>query len=158
MRRDIEFRTDDGVVLRGWHYLPRSAGPTPTVVMSRRYSAVKKMHLDCFAEAFTEAGIGRLCSIIVTLRERRRTAAGGRPLAADSRLPGRNHLGQRSSRGRCGARRHLRLKLPRCPCARGRRDRQAGEVRCPGAADQRTRECTEADPRGFHRPGPDGMS
>ncbi len=46
MRRDIEFRTDDGVVLRGWHYLPQSAGPTPTVVMSHGCSAVKEMHLD----------------------------------------------------------------------------------------------------------------
>ncbi len=34
MRRDIEFRTEDDVILRGWHYLPDRAGPTPTVVMA----------------------------------------------------------------------------------------------------------------------------
>ena len=49
MRRDIEFRTEDNVVLRGWHYLPQSAGPKPTVVMCHGYSAVKEMDLDRFA-------------------------------------------------------------------------------------------------------------
>ena len=34
MRRDIEFRTEDGVVLRGWHYVQERAGRTPTVVMA----------------------------------------------------------------------------------------------------------------------------
>ncbi len=58
MRRDIEFRTEDDVILRGWHYLPDGAGPTPTVVMAHGYSAVKEMYLDRFAEALAEAGIG----------------------------------------------------------------------------------------------------
>jgi len=58
MRRDIEFRTADGVVLRGWHYVQERAGRTPTVVMAHGYSAVKEMYLDRFAEAFAEAGIG----------------------------------------------------------------------------------------------------
>ena len=58
MRRDIEFRTEDGVILRGWHYLPERAGSTPTVVMAHGYSAVKEMYLDRFAEVFAEAGIG----------------------------------------------------------------------------------------------------
>src|SRR5205814_7126096 len=53
-----EFRTEDNVVLRGWHYLPQSAGPKPTVVMCHGYSAVKEMDLDRFAEVFAEAGIG----------------------------------------------------------------------------------------------------
>lgn len=60
MRRDIEFRTEDGIMLRGWHYPPEGAGPKPTVVMSHGYSAVKEMYLDRFAEAFAEAGIGAL--------------------------------------------------------------------------------------------------
>ena len=58
MRRDIEFRTEDGVILRGWHYLPQRAGAAPTVVMAHGYSAVKEMYLDRFAEVFAEAGIG----------------------------------------------------------------------------------------------------
>ena len=58
MRRDFEFRTEDGVILRGWHYLPERTGAAPTVVMAHGYSAVKEMYLDRFAEAFAEAGIG----------------------------------------------------------------------------------------------------
>ena len=58
MRRDIEFRTEDGVNLRGWHYLPERAGASPTVVMAHGYSAVKEMYLDRYAEVFADAGIG----------------------------------------------------------------------------------------------------
>jgi uncharacterized protein len=46
MRRDIEFHTEGGVILRGWHYLPERVGPRPTVVMAHGYSAVKEMYLD----------------------------------------------------------------------------------------------------------------
>jgi dipeptidyl aminopeptidase/acylaminoacyl peptidase len=39
MRTDIEFKTEDGVVLRGWHYRPtNSGGPWPTIVMAHGYS------------------------------------------------------------------------------------------------------------------------
>jgi len=58
MRRDFEFRTEDGVILRGWHYLPERTGAAPTVVIAHGYSAVKEMYLDRFAEVFAEAGIG----------------------------------------------------------------------------------------------------
>lgn len=58
MRRDIEFRTEDGVTLRGWHYTPPGSGRVPTVVMAHGYSAVKEMYLDRFAEAFAGAGLG----------------------------------------------------------------------------------------------------
>lgn len=58
MRHDIEFKTDDGVTLRGWHYLPdNGSGPFPTVVMAHGYSAVKEMYLDSFAEVFAQAGL-----------------------------------------------------------------------------------------------------
>jgi uncharacterized protein len=60
MRRDVEFRTEDRVTLRGWHYLPDGGRAAPTVVMAHGYSAVKEMYLDRFAEAFAEAGIGAL--------------------------------------------------------------------------------------------------
>jgi fermentation-respiration switch protein FrsA (DUF1100 family) len=61
MRTDIEFKTEDGTILRGWHYLPNSGGPKfPTVVMSHGFSAVKEMYLDHYAEAFAGAGIGSL--------------------------------------------------------------------------------------------------
>jgi fermentation-respiration switch protein FrsA (DUF1100 family) len=61
MRNDIEFKTEDGVTLRGWHYVPdRAAGKSPTVVMAHGYSAVKEMYLDRFAEVFAAAGLACL--------------------------------------------------------------------------------------------------
>ena len=51
MRKDIEFKTQDGVTLRGWHYLPDTrVGRCPTIVMAHGYSAVKEMYLDRFAD------------------------------------------------------------------------------------------------------------
>ena len=59
MRKDIEFKTEDGVTLRGWHYLPDGRrGKVPTIVMAHGFSAVKEMYLDRFAEAFAAAGLG----------------------------------------------------------------------------------------------------
>jgi len=61
MRKDIDFKTEDGVMLRGWLYLPdRAAGPVPTVVMAHGFSAVKEMYLDRFAEVFAAGGLGAL--------------------------------------------------------------------------------------------------
>jgi uncharacterized protein len=61
MRRDIEFKTEDGVTLRGWHYVPDNPpGRVPTIVMSHGFSAVKEMYLDRFAEAFATAGLGSI--------------------------------------------------------------------------------------------------
>ena len=58
-RRDIEFRTTDGLTLRGWHYLPGAAtAPVPTIVMCHGFGGVKEMYLDDFAEAFANAGFG----------------------------------------------------------------------------------------------------
>ena len=61
MRRDVEFKTQDGVTLRGWHYLPdQRSGKLPTIVMAHGFSAVKEMYLDKFAEVFAAAGLGAL--------------------------------------------------------------------------------------------------
>ena len=61
MRKDIEFKTEDGIKLRGWHYLPeRRTGKVPTIVMAHGFSAVKEMYLDRFADAFAAAGLGAL--------------------------------------------------------------------------------------------------
>src|SRR6476661_8503877 len=61
MRKDIEFKAEDGTILRGWHYLPDGASaPRPTIVMAHGYSAVKEMYLDRFAEAFAKAGLAAL--------------------------------------------------------------------------------------------------
>ena len=61
MRNDVEFKTEDGVILRGWHYLPDNrAGKLPTIVMAHGFSAVKEMYLDHFAETFAQAGLASL--------------------------------------------------------------------------------------------------
>jgi fermentation-respiration switch protein FrsA (DUF1100 family) len=58
MRTDIEFRTRDGLTLRGWHYVSRGgSGPFPTIVMAHGFSCVKEMFLDRYAEAFVAAGL-----------------------------------------------------------------------------------------------------
>jgi cephalosporin-C deacetylase-like acetyl esterase len=58
MSKDIEFKTEDGVTLRGWHYLPDGRqGKLPTIIMAHGFSAVKEMYLDRFAEAFAAAGL-----------------------------------------------------------------------------------------------------
>ncbi|SMH46763.1 alpha/beta hydrolase [Mesorhizobium australicum] len=59
MRRDIEFRTEDGVTLRGWHYKAKGVdGPAPTVVMAHGFTATREIYLDSFAEVFSAAGLG----------------------------------------------------------------------------------------------------
>jgi fermentation-respiration switch protein FrsA (DUF1100 family) len=62
MRTDFEFKTEDGVTLRGWHYLPegRRGGRVPTIVMAHGFSAVKEMYLDRFAEAYAAAGMASI--------------------------------------------------------------------------------------------------
>ncbi|MBP9118665.1 MAG: alpha/beta hydrolase [Methyloversatilis sp.] len=61
MRTDIEFRNEDGITLRGWHYAPDSgSGPFPTIILAHGFSAVKEMYLDRFAEAFALAGMASI--------------------------------------------------------------------------------------------------
>lgn len=57
MRRDVEFKTTDGTMLRGWYYTPEGTGRHPTIVMAHGFSAVKEMYLDKYAEAFAQSGL-----------------------------------------------------------------------------------------------------
>lgn len=59
MRKDIAFKTADGLTLRGWHYVP-AKGKLPTIVMAHGFSATKELFLDNFAEAFAAAGFAVL--------------------------------------------------------------------------------------------------
>ncbi|KAK3705801.1 hypothetical protein LTR37_013108 [Vermiconidia calcicola] len=53
-RKDVEFKTSDGLTLRGWFFGPQSSsGKTPCLVMAHGWSALKEMDLDAFAEHFT---------------------------------------------------------------------------------------------------------
>jgi len=57
MRKDIEFRTGDGTVLRGWFYAAQNSGvPAPIVVMAHGYSGVKGS-LTKYADLFSAAGL-----------------------------------------------------------------------------------------------------
>lgn len=61
MRKDIEFKTEDGVALRGWLYLPDGArSRAPTIVMAHGFSAVKENYLDKYGEVFSAAGLAAL--------------------------------------------------------------------------------------------------
>lgn len=61
MRKDIEFKTQDGTILRGWHCTPDTgAGPFPTIIMAHGFSGVKEMYLDRFAEHFASNGLAAL--------------------------------------------------------------------------------------------------
>ena len=56
-QKDIEFKTVDGVTLRGWLFSPSSGGSgdskLPCLVMAHGFSAVKEMDLNTFADYFT---------------------------------------------------------------------------------------------------------
>jgi dienelactone hydrolase len=57
MREDIEFDAE-GATLRGWFYRPDGVdGGSPCVVMAHGFSAIKEMHLDDYADVFSQAGI-----------------------------------------------------------------------------------------------------
>ncbi len=61
MRTDVVFEGFGGVSLRGWLYLPTTAGaPCAGVVMAHGFSATKEMALDAYATVFCEAGLAVL--------------------------------------------------------------------------------------------------
>lgn len=55
-REDIEFTAADGVVIRGWLYLPPGQSPAPAISMAHGFAAVKEHGLDRFARRFAESG------------------------------------------------------------------------------------------------------
>lgn len=74
MRRDVEINAE-GVMLRGWLYLPEHASRAAAgVVMAHGFSAVKEMYLDRYAEAFAAAGLAAL-----VFDNRNFGASGGEP-------------------------------------------------------------------------------
>ncbi len=75
MRKDIDFRTEDGVTLHGWLYQPdQPKGPVPAIVMAHGFSATKEMYLDKFAEVFCAAGMA-----VLVYDNRNLGASGGEP-------------------------------------------------------------------------------
>jgi len=75
MRTDIAFKTEDGVTLRGWHYLPEGKlGRHPTIVMAPAFSMVKEMGFDRDAEVFAASGLA-----VLLYDHRNFGASGGEP-------------------------------------------------------------------------------
>lgn len=61
VRQNIEFPARDGVVLRGWLYLPANADqPLPAISMCHGFAAVRGHSLENFAQAFVTAGFAVL--------------------------------------------------------------------------------------------------
>lgn len=59
VKEDIEFRADNGVMLRGWVMTPDSEGPHPTIVMTPGFSS-SITRLEIVADAFVARGFGVL--------------------------------------------------------------------------------------------------
>src|SRR4051812_35456237 len=59
VKEDIEFRADNGVVLRGWVMTPNSEGPHPPIVMPPGFSS-STPRLESIADAFVARGFGVL--------------------------------------------------------------------------------------------------
>lgn len=61
MRSDVKFKTNDGINLAGWLYLPDDGGENfPLVVLTQGFSALKEMGLDDTAKVFEAAGLACL--------------------------------------------------------------------------------------------------
>lgn len=59
VKEDIEFRADNGVILRGWVITPDSEGPHPAIVMTPGFSS-SITRLETVADAFVARGFGVL--------------------------------------------------------------------------------------------------
>jgi cephalosporin-C deacetylase-like acetyl esterase len=59
VKEDIEFRADNGAVLRGWVKTPDFEGPHPTIVMSPGFTS-SITRLETVADAFVARGFGVL--------------------------------------------------------------------------------------------------
>jgi dienelactone hydrolase len=55
MKRDIEFTTEDGTILRGFLRTPKMGGSAPGIVMAHGFSGVKEQ-LDHYAALFAKSG------------------------------------------------------------------------------------------------------
>ncbi|TVY29186.1 Polyketide transferase [Lachnellula hyalina] len=57
-RRDISFKTTDGLELRGWFY--PAGNKAPTVILSHGLTGIKELFLDAFAARFQAAGFASI--------------------------------------------------------------------------------------------------
>jgi len=55
-RTGVEFPVEGDVTLRGWLFLPETAGPHPAITMAHGFAGVKEHGLERFARLFADAG------------------------------------------------------------------------------------------------------
>jgi hypothetical protein len=60
MQRDIEFRTEDGVVLRGWHLPAGTRGTLGAGVATKATPDAARGHFDAYVQDFA-ASSGAAC-------------------------------------------------------------------------------------------------
>ncbi|MET8409563.1 alpha/beta hydrolase [Streptomyces sp. NPDC005195] len=73
-RKDVQFRADGALELRGRLFLPDGPGPHPAITMAHGYAAVKEHGLEPFARAFAENGF-----VVLVHDHRGFGASDGRP-------------------------------------------------------------------------------
>lgn len=57
-RKNIEFKTDENLILRGWLYSPNASQiQSPCIIMTHGFGALKEHYLEKFASQFAEAGM-----------------------------------------------------------------------------------------------------
>lgn len=57
-RNNIEFKTENDLILRGWFYTPKQSHfPAPCIIMAHGFSGLKEQYLDQYAARFAAAGM-----------------------------------------------------------------------------------------------------
>jgi uncharacterized protein len=55
-QQNVEFAAENGVILRGWLFVPDGPGQHPAITMAHGFAGVKEHGLERFAQVFADAG------------------------------------------------------------------------------------------------------
>jgi hypothetical protein len=73
-QQNVEFATENDVILRGWLFVPNGPGPHAAITMAHGFAGVKEHGLERFAQAFAAAGF-----VVLVHDHRGFGASGGLP-------------------------------------------------------------------------------